>query len=162
MPVGPTLPTSKSLDSIALALLGLQWAYLANQQIIEFHCGGPTGPSSGLPCQQGNHWIQLLWAYWACLGSTLATSKSLASIALGDWAYLGPSLPTSKSLLLWAYWAYLGHTLPTRKSLDSIALGLLDLLWAPLATQQILRFHCSGPTGPTLGIPCQPANQWIP
>ena len=39
--------------------------------------------------------------------------------------------------LRWAYWAYLGPTLPTSK---------------------IIGTHCSGPTGPTLGIPWQPAK----
>ena len=37
----------------------------------------------------------------------------------------------------WAYWAYLGPTLPTSK---------------------IIGIHCSGPTGPTSGLPCQPAK----
>ena len=45
------MPTSKSLDSIALRLLGLPWSYL---------------------CQQANHWIPLLWIYSGYLGATFA------------------------------------------------------------------------------------------
>ena len=45
----PTLPTSKSFDSISLGLLGLPRAYLSNKQIIGT---GPTGTTSGLPANQ--------------------------------------------------------------------------------------------------------------
>ena len=56
----PTLPTSKSLDFIALSLPSLPRAYLANQQISGFHCFEPTKPTSSLPCQPANQWISLL------------------------------------------------------------------------------------------------------
>ena len=41
------LPTSKSLELIALSLLGLSRAYLAIQLIIGFHCSEPTGLTAG-------------------------------------------------------------------------------------------------------------------
>ena len=83
-----SLPCPRANHWITLlrAYSGLPRAYLANQQIIGFHCFGPTraylgptlptsksldtiasgllGPTSGLPCQQANHWIPLLRAYW--------------------------------------------------------------------------------------------------
>ena len=178
------------VHSYSLMFIGFTRAYLgptfANEQILAFHCFGPTGPTLGLPCQRAHPWIPLLWAYWAYLGPILPTSKSLDSIALGllglPWAYLGnehilgfhcsgptgltlglPCQPTNHWIpLLWAYWAYLGPTLPTSKSLDSIALGLLGLHWASHVKEQILGFHWFGPTGPTLGLPCQPRNHCIP
>ena len=81
--LGHTLPTSKSLDAIALGLLGLPWGYLANEQILGFHSFGANGPTLGLPCQPETHQIPLLWAYWAYLDLALPTSKSLDSTALG-------------------------------------------------------------------------------
>ena len=41
------LPTSKSLEFIALSLLGLSRAHLANQQIVGFHCSGLSGLTAG-------------------------------------------------------------------------------------------------------------------
>ena len=140
---GPTGPTSglpcqptKSLDFIALSILGLPRAYLANHQ---------------------NHWNSLLWAYWAYLGLALPTikiigiqcsgptgptlallcqpAKSLEFIALGlvglPRAYLA-NQQNHWNALLWDYWAYLGLTLPTNK---------------------ITGIHCFGPTGPSSGLP---------
>ena len=162
--LGPTLRTSTSLDSIALGLLCPPWAYRAKQQVLGFHWSGPTGPTMGLPwqrahipgfhccgpsgftvglpCQPANHWIPLLLTYWAYLGHTLPTSKSLDAIALGllglPWAYL------AKEQILGFHW--FGPTGPTL---------------AHLANKQMIGFHCAGPTEPTLGLPCQPTNPWI-
>ena len=64
--LGPTLglplAAGKSLDSISLGLLGLTWAYRANQRILGFRWSGPTGPTMGLPWQRAHPWIPLLWA----------------------------------------------------------------------------------------------------
>jgi len=142
--LGPTLPTIK---------------------IIGIHRSGPTGPTSGLPCQptkslefialsplglpraylanHQNHWNSLLWAYWAYLGLALPTIKigihcsGPTGPTLGlPWAYLANQQNHWNSLL-WAYWAYRGPTLPTSK---------------------IIGMHCSGITGPTSGSPCQPTK----
>jgi len=62
---------AKSLQFIALGLLSLPRAYLANQQ---------------------NHWNSLDWTYWAYLGPPCQPAKSWEFIALGLlsllWAYL--------------------------------------------------------------------------
>ena len=95
------------------AYSGLPRAYLANEQIIGLHCFGPTRaylgptlptsqsvnyiasgllrPTSGLPCQPANHWISLLWAYWAYLGPTLPTANEKI---IGNHCF-GPTGPTS-------------------------------------------------------------------
>ena len=157
------------VHSYSLMFIGFTRAYLgptfANEQILAFHCFGPTGPTLGLPCQRAHPWIPLLWAYWAYLGPTLPTSKSLDSIALGllglPWAYLakeqilgfhwfGPTGPT-----LGLHWQPGNHWIPL------LWVGLLGLPRAYLANKQMIGFHCAGPTEPTLGIPCQPTNPWI-
>ena len=96
-----------------LGLLGLPCAYIADEQILGYHCSGPTGPTLGLPCQQPNPLISLLWAYRAHLGPTLPTIKSLDIIAIGllglHWAYLANeqilgyhwAAPTGPTLLFW-------------------------------------------------------------
>ena len=73
--LGSSLPTSKSLDIIALGILGLPWAYLANEQILGYPGSGPIGPTLGLPCQRANPRKSSLWAYCAYLGLTLPTRK---------------------------------------------------------------------------------------
>ena len=94
--LGSTLPTSKSLDIIALGLLGLPWPYLAKKQLLGYHCSGPTWPTLGPLSQRARPWISLLCAHWAYLGPTFPTSKSVDVIALGlPWAFLEPTWPTT-------------------------------------------------------------------
>ena len=136
----------------------------------------------GLHCSECfRRWNSLLWANWAYLGHTLPASKSLEFLALSLLVLHRPYadnqqiigihcsghiVPTSGlawqprnhwNPLLWVYWAYLGHILTTSRSLESIALGLLCLPRACLDNQQLIGIHCSGPVGPTSGIPWQPA-----
>ena len=76
--LGPTLPTSKSVEYIALGLLG---------------------PTSGLPCQPANHWISWLRAYSSLPRAYLANQQIIGFHCFGTtWAYLGPTLP-EQSLL---------------------------------------------------------------
>ena len=74
--LGMPLPTSKSLDFFAMGLLGLPWGYL---------------------CQRANHWLTLLWGYWAYLGATFAKEQIIGFNCYGAaGATLGLPLPTSK------------------------------------------------------------------
>ncbi len=135
------LPTSNVLHH-ALGHPRLPWTYLANEQIIGFHCVEPTEPTSSLPCQQANHWVSLLCA--------TDSTWSLPCQRANHWISL-----------LWAYRAYLEPTLLRSESLDLIALSLSNLPRAYLAKQQIIGFNCFEHTEPTSSLPGQQANHWI-
>ena len=54
LPLGLPVPTSTSLDFIAMGLVGLPWGSLR---------------------QRPNDWISLLWGYWGYLGATGANEQ---------------------------------------------------------------------------------------
>ena len=77
--LGPTLPTSKSLDTIASGLLG---------------------PTSGLPCQRANHWISWLRAHSGLPRAYIANEQSIGYNCFGlTRAYLGPTFANQPILL---------------------------------------------------------------
>ena len=71
------LANEQILDPIAPGLLGLPEAYLANEQILGSHGSGPPGPTLGLPCHRASPGIPFIWAYWAYLGAVFANQLIL-------------------------------------------------------------------------------------
>ena len=125
--LGLPLPTSKSLEYIALGLLGLPWGYL---------------------CQRANHWNTGSWATGSTLGLALPTSRSLEYRLWGYWGYLGATFANEHIIsiqaveLLGLPWGYLGQRANHWNTLLWGYCGCLGASFAILLNWLLSNFNC--------------------